>query len=165
MGILTCGFWSKGWFALWTPYTNASNSLQSSKWPHQIRISLWQWDPVGSVPLVLMGKTMRLREKATRITPLSQKPPNKTSWWWECVSVHAYSFCFTFIPLQYFPLHFSNYSHVWFFVTSWIARLLCPRDSAGKNTGAGCHALLQGIFRTQGSNLCLLCLLHWQADS
>ena len=26
-------------------------------------------------------------------------------------------------------------------------------DSPGKNTGVGCHALLQGIFRTQGSNL------------
>ena len=24
----------------------------------------------------------------------------------------------------------------------------------------GCHAFLQGIFPTQGSNLCLLCLLH-----
>ena len=27
------------------------------------------------------------------------------------------------------------------------------------------HALLQGIFLTQGSNLGLLCLLHWQAGS
>ena len=26
-------------------------------------------------------------------------------------------------------------------------------DSPGKNTGVGCHALLQGIFPTQGSNL------------
>ena len=26
-------------------------------------------------------------------------------------------------------------------------------DSPGKNTGVGCHALLQGIFLTQGSNL------------
>ena len=25
-------------------------------------------------------------------------------------------------------------------------------DSPGKNTGVGCHALLQGIFQTQGSN-------------
>ena len=25
-------------------------------------------------------------------------------------------------------------------------------DSPGKNTGVGCHALLQGIFPTQGSN-------------
>ena len=31
-------------------------------------------------------------------------------------------------------------------------RLLCPWDSPGKNTGAGCHAHLQGIFPTQGSN-------------
>ena len=38
-------------------------------------------------------------------------------------------------------------------------------DSPGKDTGAGCHALLQGVFPTQGSNLCLLCLLHWQAAS
>ena len=34
-----------------------------------------------------------------------------------------------------------------------------------KNTGMGCHFLFQGIFPTQGSNLCLLCLLHWQAGS
>ena len=33
-------------------------------------------------------------------------------------------------------------------------------DSPGKNPGAGCHFLLQGIFPTQGSNLCLLRLLH-----
>ena len=45
------------------------------------------------------------------------------------------------------------------------ARLLCPWDSPGKNTEVGCRALLQGIFLIQGSNLCLLSLLHWQADS
>ena len=32
------------------------------------------------------------------------------------------------------------------------ARLFCPRDSPGKSTGVGCHALLQGIFPAQGSN-------------
>ena len=32
------------------------------------------------------------------------------------------------------------------------ARLLCPWDSPGKNTGEGYHFLLQGIFLTQGSN-------------
>ena len=36
------------------------------------------------------------------------------------------------------------------------ARLLCPWDSSGKNTGMGCHFLLQGILLTQGSNLHLL---------
>ena len=30
-------------------------------------------------------------------------------------------------------------------------------NSLGKNTGVGCHALLQGIFPIQGSNPCLLC--------
>ena len=30
------------------------------------------------------------------------------------------------------------------------AKLLCPWDSPGKNTGVGCHALLQGIFPTKG---------------
>ena len=35
-------------------------------------------------------------------------------------------------------------------------------DAPGKNTGVCCHALLQGIFPTQGSNLCLFRLLHWQ---
>ena len=38
-------------------------------------------------------------------------------------------------------------------------------DSPGKNTGVGCHALLQGIFLTQGSNPHLLHLLHWQVGS
>ena len=42
------------------------------------------------------------------------------------------------------------------------ARLLCPRDSPGQNTRAGCHFLLQGIFPTQGSNPHLL---HWQEGS
>ena len=34
-----------------------------------------------------------------------------------------------------------------------------------KNTGVGCHALLQGIFQAQGLNPCLLRLLHWQVGS
>ena len=32
-------------------------------------------------------------------------------------------------------------------------RLLCPWDSPGKQTGAGCHLLLQGTFPTQRSKL------------
>ena len=35
----------------------------------------------------------------------------------------------------------------------------------GKNTGVGCHFLLQGIFSTQGSKPQLLCHLHWQTYS
>ena len=43
--------------------------------------------------------------------------------------------------------------------------LLCPWDSADKNTGVGCHALFQEIFPTQGSNPHFLGLLNWQAGS
>ena len=35
-------------------------------------------------------------------------------------------------------------------------RLICPWDSPGKNTGVDYHALLQGIFPTQGLNLSLM---------
>ena len=59
-------------------------------------------------------------------------------------------------------------SHVWLFATPWTEkpmRLLCPWNFPDKNTGVGCHFLLQGIFPTQGSKLCLLSLLHGQADS
>ena len=34
----------------------------------------------------------------------------------------------------------------------WPARLLCPWDSPGENTGLGCHVLLRGVFPTQGLN-------------
>ena len=33
-------------------------------------------------------------------------------------------------------------------------------DFPGKNTGVGCHVLLQGIFQIQGLNPCLFCLQH-----
>ena len=57
----------------------------------------------------------------------------------------------------------SCFSHVWLYVTLWTVwptRLLYPWDSPGKNVGVGCCALLQGIFPTKGS---ILCLLHLPA--
>ena len=44
-------------------------------------------------------------------------------------------------------------SHVQLLVTPWIIvfQALCPRNSLGKTTGAGC-SLLQAIIPTQGSN-------------
>ena len=53
----------------------------------------------------------------------------------------------------------------------WHHGLYSPASSSvhgiypGKNTGVGFHFLLQGIFQPQGSNSCLLHLLHWQVDS
>ena len=44
----------------------------------------------------------------------------------------------------------------------WTPQALSPWDFLGKSTGVGCHFLFQGIFLTQGLNLCLLL---WQANS
>ena len=50
----------------------------------------------------------------------------------------------------------SYFSHVWLSLCDPMdcnppTRFLCPWDSPGKNTGVGCHFLLQGIFPIQGS--------------
>ena len=44
----------------------------------------------------------------------------------------------------------------------WTARLLCPRDFPGKNTGVGCHFLLQGNLPNPGIKSMSPA---WQADS
>ena len=61
----------------------------------------------------------------------------------------------------------SPFSLVQFFLSLWTepARLLCPRDSPGKNPEVGCHAFLRGIFPPQESSPSLLHLLHWQEGS
>ena len=65
-----------------------------------------------------------------------------------CVCVHAFSH----IRLFAAPLSVAH-------------QTLLSMDFPGKNTGVGCRFLLQGIFPNQGSNLSLLCLLHWQEGS
>ena len=49
-------------------------------------------------------------------------------------------------------------SRVLLFATLWTVahQATLSMDSLGKNTGVGCHFLLQGIFPTQGLNLHLL---------
>ena len=48
----------------------------------------------------------------------------------------------------------SHFSHAQLFANlmTITVRLLCPYDFPGKNTGVGCHALLQKTFPTQESN-------------
>ena len=61
----------------------------------------------------------------------------------------------------------SRFSHVQLFATLWTVACQAPLSMAfpGKNTGVGCHTLLQGIFPTQGSNPHIFCLLPWQVGS
>ena len=55
---------------------------------------------------------------------------------------------------QVYGCVWSCFSHVRLFATPWTVahQAPLPMDSAGKNTGMGCHALFQGIFLTQGLN-------------
>ena len=52
------------------------------------------------------------------------------------------------------------FSLLWLCAAPWTAAHQAPQSmgSPGKSTGAGCHALLQGIFPTQELNPRLLCL-------
>ena len=82
-------------------------------------------------------------------------------------------FCFSvsslgqFVPLCCGRVHVRILSCVWLFVTLWTVARQTPLSMRllGKNTGVGCHFLLQRIFLTQGSNPYLLWLLHWQVNS
>ena len=47
-------------------------------------------------------------------------------------------------------------------ITIAMLEIVSLLEQISKNTGAGCHTLLQRIFETQGSNRGLL---HWQVDS
>ena len=58
-----------------------------------------------------------------------------------------------------------RFSRVRLFETPWTAAFQAPLSVGFSRQGhwrGSCHALLQGIFPGQGSNLRLLCLLHWR---
>ena len=61
----------------------------------------------------------------------------------------------------------NHFNHFQLFATLWTITLQAPLSMRFSRQGkwSGLHALLQGIFLTQGSNLHLLCLLHWQVGS
>ena len=99
-------------------------------------------------------------DRISQIRWLKQQKFIFSQFWWledpdqdvgrvECMTAKLFQSCMTL--LQPYRLQ--------------LTRLLCPWDSPSKNTGVGCHTILQGIFLTQGSNLCLPCLLHWQGGS
>ena len=89
--------------------------------------------------------TLEWRIKSQHFSRSPEKQPNiliKHAWI-SCMCAKSLQSCLTLRPQRLQPASF-----------------LCPWDSPGKNTRMGCHALLQGIFQTQGSNPSLLKLLH-----
>ena len=76
-------------------------------------------------------------------------------------SLLCWSCSVSFLLGQAHMFSFSGASDSWWSHGLWPARLLCSWDFfPGKNTGVGCHFLLQGIFLTQESNPHLPYLLH-----
>ena len=80
--------------------------------------------------------------------------------------IHALSFLFPAASLNFACVHAKSLQ-LCPTATLWILAHLAPLswNSPGKNTGVRCHALLLGIFPSEGLNPCLLRLLHFQADS
>ena len=109
------------------------------------RAARWAWGPRGGTASAGNAAQVRLGgdTQAPPFLPFSHHSP--------VPPIHVYVQSFSFVQL---------------FTTPWLwhARVLCPWNFPGKNTGVGCHALLQGVFLTQGSNLGLSHLLHWQVD-
>ena len=75
-----------------------------------------------------------------------------------------------FVPLCSRRVHVCILSCVWLFVTLWTVAHQTPLSLRllGKNTGAGCHFLFQGISPTLGLNLhllrcisCVSCIGRW----
>ena len=73
------------------------------------------------------------------------------SFYWICYNIYIWMCSVMFDSLRPHGLKPIRLLHLW--------------DFPGKNTGMGCHFLLQGIFQIQGSNLRFLCHLHWQMGS
>ena len=108
-----------------------------------------------------------LRRNQFKEGPNSLKlyPPPSTSYpWFNCACPQ--SCLILYDPMDCSPsgsllLEFSRQKY-W---RPFPARLLYPWNFPGKSTEVGCHFPLQRIFPTQGSNLHLSHLLHWQEYS
>ena len=98
------------------------------------------------------------------------KMKRQLSEWEKIIANEATDTGLIFDKYKYTHTHTHTVNHficVRLFATLWTVatRLLCPWDSPGKNTGVGCHAVLQGTFSTRRYDPCLLGLRHWQVDS
>ena len=124
------------------------------------------------------GKLRNLVKVPQLITSSMKKNPQHLTqilWPFHSITQWLYSLHFKWKPLRqcisfemtigyvvktmtYYPIWML--SHVQLFdprdCSPWTTKAPPSMDFSGKNTGAGCHFLLQGIFLTKGLNPCLL---------
>ena len=111
------------------------------------------------------------RESQGQRTRLCYSPWGTKSWTWLSDWIHTVGKVIykedieltSFLPTSDFSISSNMWkceylSHVRLFVTLWTvpARLLCPWNSPGENSGVGSRSLLQGILPTCSLNLGLL---------
>ena len=106
-----------------------------------------------STPILLPGG----RKMCTHTHPLLQNPPCSPCF--KACSSHPTAYLEHSLPLITALLRACAKSLQLSLTLCSLPGSSGHRDSQGKNTGVGCHFLLQGIFPPQGSNLGLL---HWR---
>ena len=102
---------------------------------------------------------MTLREQQQGgVSPLEYRPTVCARVPGPCVLLTPDLYVFPIETVLCFLCYALSLSHVRLFATPWTAvqQASVLGDSPGRNIGVGCHALLQGIFLTQGSNAGLL---------
>ena len=100
----------------------------------------------GKLMATMCGSNLVKVEKALNLYNLRERPHSHNFYYSLLLYVHGCSVVYdSFCDPMDYSLHGSS-----------------VHDFPGKNTGVGCHFLLQGIFPTQGWNWHLL---HWQMDS
>ena len=110
--------------------------------------------------LCLLGKSLQLCP--TLCDPMDCSPPDSTV---QRILQARILKCVT-MPSSNKSSWPRDQTYVYLYLLHWQAgslTLLPPGKP--KNAGMGSHFLLQGIFPTQGWNLCFLWLLHWREDS
>ena len=106
------------------------------------------------------GELWLLRKTHNTLFPLTEgRPPHPA---WPAPAVHAFSpnsRCVCVCMCVCVCTRACMLSSLQLSVTPWTVACLafCSWDSPGKDTGVGCHALLQGIFPDQGVSPSLLC--------
>ena len=138
---------------IWT--LSSSDFVQPNGWPVEVACVTVHADPLKTPPHTLSWPPTPLAKAGQPRTPEGPQREGRvailgTS---PCVNVCVcvcVCVCTQSCPTLCNPLDCSP------------ARFLCPWNFPGKNTGVGCHFLLQRILLIQRSNPCLLCLLHYR---
>ena len=117
---------------------------------------------VSAVPICLSNKGWTFQETVSGILNFIFK----CFWSWKLFSYYKTSYAIVHESVSHSVVSNSLQLHgLYHTPPPPPPRLLCPWNSPGKNTGVGCHSLLQGIFLAQGWNPGLLScrhiLYHW----